>query len=62
MFADGASTTFAHLMSHTAGLPDSLTGFSDWGNVSTASVWAAIARMPAVAPLGTYPLYSNLGA
>ena len=61
IWGDGAEVTFRRLMSHTAGLPDSLPGGGDWGNVTTASVWEGIAAVPMTVPLSTLPMYSNLG-
>lgn len=60
-FRDGSDITFRQLMSHTSGLPDSLAGLGDWGNMTTAQVLAALAVTPLQVPPGTLPEYSNLG-
>ena len=60
-FNDGADITFRMLMSHMAGLPDSLPGNFDWSNITTAQAWASIASFPLTLPLNTFPTYSNLG-
>lgn len=61
IFGDGAEITWRNLMSHTAGLPDSLPGNSDWTNMTTPAVLDALTSLPLVVPVGTLPLYSNLG-
>lgn len=59
-FDDGALITFRMLVSHTAGLPDSLLGMIE-DSSTTAGVFAALQTTPLLVPPGTLSLYSNLG-
>lgn len=59
-FDDGALITFRMLVSHTAGLPDSLPGAQE-GSMTTAQVFSALQSLPLMVPTGTLCLYSNLG-
>ena len=45
----------------SSGLSDSLTGYSDWHNISTDDVFNVLRSMPLMAPTYAFPQYSNLG-
>jgi CubicO group peptidase (beta-lactamase class C family) len=49
------------LASHSSGLPDSLPGYFDWTNITTAEALQMLQRTPLQRAPYTMPSYSNLG-